>query len=48
MRVLVIGGTGFIGSPLVRELLRDGDVLDALPRDAAEAELVERLFALLT
>ena len=24
------------------------DVLDALPRDAAEAELVERLFALLT
>src|SRR5687767_2805945 len=36
MRVLVAGGTGFIGMHLVRALLDRGDVVTVLTRDAAD------------
>lgn len=37
MRVLVTGGTGFIGQALVRELLARGDTVSVLTRDARRA-----------
>jgi nucleoside-diphosphate-sugar epimerase len=39
MRVLVIGGTGFIGRPLVRELARMGHAVSVLTRGGSPAEL---------
>jgi len=43
MRILVIGGNGFIGNPLVRELLQDGQRVAVLHRAAggpSDAEIV--------
>jgi nucleoside-diphosphate-sugar epimerase len=39
MRILVIGGTGFIGRPLVRELGRLGHDVAVLTRSGAHSEL---------
>ena len=39
MKVLVIGGTGFIGRPLVRELVRLGQDVSVLTRSGAAADL---------
>ena len=38
MRVLITGGTGFLGRPLVRRLLKAGHSVRVLSRDAAAAE----------
>jgi len=40
MRVLVLGGTGSIGGPVVRELIRRGHDVVALARSAASAQKV--------
>lgn len=40
MRVLILGGTGTIGAPLVRELLRSGHEVTALARSADSARKV--------
>jgi uncharacterized protein YbjT (DUF2867 family) len=45
MRVLVLGGTGSIGGPVVRELVRGGHEVVALARSAASADSVARLGA---
>lgn len=39
MQIVVAGGTGFLGEPLVRELLRRGHSVTVLTRDAARARL---------
>jgi nucleoside-diphosphate-sugar epimerase len=39
MRILVIGGTGFIGRPLVRELARTGHVVSVLTRGGSACDL---------
>ena len=39
MRILVIGGTGFIGRPLVRELARMGHAVSVFHRGGTPAEL---------
>jgi uncharacterized protein YbjT (DUF2867 family) len=39
MRILVIGGTGFIGRPLVSELVRLGHEIAVLTRRGAHSEL---------
>ncbi len=46
MRVLVLGGTGAIGAPLVRELLRSGHEVTALARSADSARKVAAAGAL--
>lgn len=40
MRILITGGTGFIGRPLVRRLLKAGHRVRVLSRDAGTAELM--------
>jgi nucleoside-diphosphate-sugar epimerase len=45
MRVLVLGGTGSIGGPVVRELIRAGHEVVALARSAASASSVARIGA---
>lgn len=40
MRILITGGTGFIGRPLVRRLLKAGHQVRVLSRDAGAAELM--------
>ncbi len=45
MRVLVLGGTGSIGGPVVRELIRAGHEVVALARSAASAAAVTRIGA---
>jgi nucleoside-diphosphate-sugar epimerase len=45
MRVLVLGGTGAIGAPVVRELVRSGHEVLALARSAASAARVAQLGA---
>jgi nucleoside-diphosphate-sugar epimerase len=40
MRILVLGGTGTIGTPLVRELVRAGHEVTALARSASSARKV--------
>lgn len=40
MRILITGGTGFIGRPLVRRLLKAGHQVRVLSRDAGTAELM--------
>lgn len=39
MQIVVAGGTGFLGEPLVSELLRRGHVVAVLTRNAARVEL---------
>src|ERR1700689_481311 len=39
MKILVIGGTGFIGRPLVRELARMGHAVSVLTRSGAAKDL---------
>jgi uncharacterized protein YbjT (DUF2867 family) len=46
MRVLVLGGTGSIGGPIVRELIRRGDEVIALVRSEPSAKKVAGLGAL--
>src|ERR1022692_2135050 len=46
MRVLVVGGTGSIGRPVVRDLIRWGHDVVALVRSAASARTVAGLGAL--
>ena len=46
MRVLVLGGTGTIGAPVVRELVRSGHEAVALARSEASARRVAELGAL--
>jgi uncharacterized protein YbjT (DUF2867 family) len=46
MRVLVFGGTGSIGGPIVRELIRWGHDVVALARSDASAKKVAELGAL--
>lgn len=46
MRILVLGGTGSIGAPLVRELVRHGHEVLALARSAASEERLSGLGAL--
>jgi nucleoside-diphosphate-sugar epimerase len=43
MRVLVLGGTGSIGRPVVRELIRAGHEVVALARSVASADSVARI-----
>jgi nucleoside-diphosphate-sugar epimerase len=45
VRVLVLGGTGSIGAPVVRELVRRGHAVIALTRSAASARKVSKLGA---
>ena len=45
MRVLVLGGTGSIGGPVVRELIRAGHEVVALTRSVASAASVPRIGA---
>ena len=45
MRVLVLGGTGSVGGPVVRELIRAGHEVVALTRSAAAATAVARIGA---
>ena len=45
MRVLVLGGTGSIGGPVVRELIRAGHEVVALARSVASADSVARIGA---
>jgi uncharacterized protein YbjT (DUF2867 family) len=45
MRVLVLGGTGSIGGPVVRELIRRGHDVVALARSAASAQKLADLGA---
>jgi nucleoside-diphosphate-sugar epimerase len=45
MRVFVLGGTGSIGGPVVRELIRAGHEVMALARSAASAATVARIGA---
>ncbi|MGO9039732.1 MAG: NAD(P)H-binding protein [Steroidobacteraceae bacterium] len=45
MKVLVLGGTGSIGGPVVRELIRAGHEVVALARSAASATAVARIGA---
>lgn len=43
MRVLVTGGTGFVGSHLAEALIRRGDTVTALVRSPAKADLLRSL-----
>lgn len=45
MRVLVLGGTGSIGGPVVRELIQAGHEVVALARSVASADSVARIGA---
>lgn len=45
MKILVLGGTGSIGAPVVRELVRRGHEVVALARSATSAETLRRLGA---
>ncbi len=43
MKVFVTGGTGFIGSHLIKRLLRDGASVKALARDSSNVEGLKKL-----
>ena len=43
MKVFVTGGTGFIGSHLVKRLIRDGASVKALARDSSNVEELKKL-----
>jgi len=43
LKVFVTGATGFIGSHLVKRLLRDGASVKALARDSSNVEELKKL-----